>query len=156
SQTITTGISITNDTHMSVSLPAPTALGLTVVHVTNSAGTSNNIALNFVAASPCALSVPVAVLGGANLTWNFRGQPNDVWVLLISSVNTTTAFQSWPIVDGADIFALGLLSSNVGLGSNTVAVPAGTFNGVTVYSQLVELLTGAPDLTVVSSSTVRS
>jgi len=155
-QTITTGITITNDTHMSVSMPQPTALGLTIVRVTNIAGTSNPVALNFVASSPCALSVPVAVLGGNNLTWSFGGQPNNVWVLLISTVNTTTPFLGWPIVDQADIFALGLLSSTIGVGSNTVTVPAGTFNGVTVYSQIAELLTGAPDLTVVSSSTVRS
>jgi hypothetical protein len=156
SQTITTGITITNDTHMSVQIPPPAALGLTIVNVTNSAGTSNSVALNFVATNPCAMTVPVAVLGGNNLTWSFGGQPSDVWVLLISPVNTTTPFQGWPIVDQPDIFALGLLSATVGLGSNTVTVPPGTFSGVTVYSQMVELVLGAPDLTVDSSSAVRS
>lgn len=156
STVMTTGFTVSSNTNMTINLPQPTALGLTTVTVTNSAGTSNAWALIFTATNPAALTVPPAVLGGTTLTWNFGGQPNNVWVLLIGGANTTVPFQGWPVLAPGDVFALGFLSPNVGLGSHAVGVPAGTFAGQTVYSQIAELVLGASDLTVQSSSPVRS
>ncbi len=153
---LTSGFSAASDTSMSVSLPQPSQLGPVSVQTSNISGTSNAVTVTYVASSPCEVLAPVAVLGGSTLTWSMAGQPNNVWVLLTGGSNTTSPFLGWPILDNSSIFALGLLSPTVGFATQSVTVPGGVLAGVTVYSQVAELLLGSATLTVVSSSTIKS
>jgi hypothetical protein len=98
--------------------------------------------------------VPTAVLGGNNLTWDFAGGPGNGWFVVISILNTTSPFQGWPVVDNPLVLAFGGLDSQNGLGTFSVSVPAMTFSGLTIYSQVIEFLPAAA-FTVDSTSTVR-
>lgn len=156
SQVVTSGFSTTGDTILTIQLPQPTQLGPISVQTSNTSGTSNAVSVSYVATSPMQMNCPLAVLGGSTLTWSIGGTPGNAWVVLVSPVGTTTPFLGWPILDQADVFSVGFLSPSVGLGSQSVVVPAGVLSGQRFYSQTAELLLGATNLTVVSSTAVKS
>jgi hypothetical protein len=134
---VTSTISVLSDTQIRFTPPSGLPLGPQLVTVTNSAGTSNPLGFLYVLSNPCLMSVPGAVLGGTNLTWQFGGWAGDPAFLVVSLVNTTTPFQGLPLLDGFVMMWIGGLDAR-GMGSYSVPVPAGVLNGLRAYSQLID------------------
>jgi hypothetical protein len=134
---VTSAISVLSDTQLRFTPPAGLPLGVHLVTVTNAAGTSSPSAVLYTAANPCEMAVPTGVLGGTTLTWQFGGWSNDPAFLVVSLLNTTHAFQGFPVLDGFSVLWTGGLDAR-GMGSFAVPVPAGILNGVRAYSQLLD------------------
>ncbi len=155
STTITSGFTTPNDNTLNFNPPVGTPIGQQAIQVTNSAGASNTQALSVTASNPAGLLVNGAVLGGNNLSWSFGGTPNNLWVLALSLVGTSGPALGLNVIDSPTILGVGLLDAGNGMGSYSAFVPAFTFSGVRIYSQLVELVPG-PSLVGFSSSTISS
>ena len=153
--TLLSGFTTPNDTTLQFNPPIGTVIGNVSLQTTNSAGTSNQASLVVIDTLPVALSVGGAVLGGNNLTWSFGGTRNNLWVLAISSVGTASPLLGLSIIDSPTVLTFGLLAAANGLGSYTTLVPANTFAGQRIYSQIVELDTAA-NLAGYSSSGISS
>lgn len=146
---ITTGFTVVSDTQLRFTPPAPTALGSVPVRVVNALGTSNQLALTYTGTTPAELTVPLAAIGGTNLIFNFGGSGNGLWFLLVSLSNTTAPLQGQPVLTGYSVLAAGALNG-VGIGSHSVALPPAILNGITVYSQVLDVAPAT--LTLTSSS----
>lgn len=155
SVTLTSGFTTPDDATLRFNPPTGTPIGNVVVRTTNSVGTSNSANLQIVDAQPIVLQVNGAVLGGSNLVWSFGGTRNMLWALAVSAVNTTTPLLGLDIIDAPTVMGFGLTDPQNGLGSFATFVPANTFSGLRIYSQVVEL-DPANGLAGVSSSAIGS
>ena len=150
---ITTGFTVVSDTQLRFNPPVPTALGTVPVRVVNALGTSNQVALTYTGTTPSELTVPLAAIGGSSLTFNFGGSGNGLWFLLVSLSNTTAPLQGQPVLTGYSVLAAGALNG-IGIGSHSVALPPAILNGITVYSQVLDVASAT--LTLTSSSNLGS
>ncbi len=146
---LTTGFTVVSDTQLRFAPPAPAALGTVPVRVVNAVGTSNQVSLTYTGTTPAELTVPLAAIGGSNLSFNFGGSGGGLWFLLVSLSNATAPLQGLPVLTGYSVLAAGALNG-VGTGSHTVALPPAILNGITVYSQLLDVAPAT--LTLTSSS----
>lgn len=152
-QTITSGLQIVSDSQLRFIAPPGLPIGFQITNVTNPVGTSNNLAIWYQGANPCQLVVQGGVVGGNILTWTMGGWPTGTGYLGISFVNTTSPFQGWQLLDGFILLWAGPLDPQ-GMASLPVPVPAGLLSGITVYSQMLDEITGTGLLR--SLSTVKS
>lgn len=132
------GFTFISDTQMRINPPEGLAIGFVGVNATNPSGTSNNAVLTYTVTSPPDLAVPPAVVGGSPLTWRFGGLQNHGFYLLVGITNQTAPWQGWPLMQGYSVLMAGMLSPT-GIGSHTVPVPPTILNGITVYSQMLDV-----------------
>lgn len=137
--TLTNGFSTPDDATLRFNPPDGLPIGNVLVQTTNPAGTSNTANLQVNDSVPAGIRVNGAVVGGTNLAWAFGGTRNMLWVLAISAVNTTSPLLGLDVVDSPTVLAYGLTDPVNGLGSYSTFVPANTFSGLRIYSQIVEL-----------------
>ena len=147
---ISTGFTVLSDTQIRFTPPAPTALGTVPIRVVNALGTSNQLALTYTGTTPSELSVPLAAIGGSSLNFQFGGSGGGLWFLLVSLANTTAPLQGQPVLTGYSVLAAGALNA-VGVGSHSVAIPPGILNGITVYSQVLDVAPATLTLTSASN-----
>ncbi len=147
---ITTGFTVVSDTQLRFTPPAPAALGTVPVRVVNALGTSNQLALTYSGTTPAELTVPLAAIGGSSLTFNFGGSGGGLWFLLVSLTNATAPLQGQPVLTGYSLLAAGALNG-VGIGAHTVALPPAILNGITVYSQVLDVAPATLTLTSASN-----
>ena len=138
---VNTGITVVSDTQLRFTPPVGLNLGIQSVSATNTAGTSTNYVLIYTNANPAQLVVPAFVIGGTTMTWRMGGVQNDTGYLGIGFVNTTSPFQGQPLLDGFTLLWAGPLDAR-GMASLPVPVPAGLFNGWTIYSQMLDEIAG--------------
>jgi hypothetical protein len=131
-------ITVLSDTQMRISPPEGLLIGFAPVTATNTAGTGNGMVLTYTVTSPPDLAVPPAVVGGNPLNWRFGGMPNHGWYLLVALGNQTAPWMNWPLLQNNSILAAGLLSG-VGIGNFSAGVPPAILNGITVYSQMLDV-----------------
>ncbi|MGE3354962.1 MAG: M12 family metallo-peptidase [Planctomycetota bacterium] len=155
STVLTSGFTTPDDNTLRFNPPVGTPIGATTVQVTNSLGASNTVQLQVQATDPCQLQVNGAVLGGQSLVWNMGGGPGNTWAMLLGLGPTTSPFQGWPVLDNNLVLGFGVLDPGNGLASFSLPVPAGALAGLTIYTQMAELL-ATPVLNVDSTSAVRS
>ncbi|MEQ1630851.1 MAG: zinc-dependent metalloprotease family protein [Planctomycetota bacterium] len=155
SVTLTNGFTTPDDATLRFNPPVGTLIGSTSIQTTNATGVSNQAALSVTDTFPVILLVNGGALGGNNLTWNFGGTRNNLWVLAISGVGTTSPLLGLSILDSPTVLTFGLLDPINGLGTFSTFVPANTFSGQRIYSQIVELDTAA-NLAGYSSSAIGS
>jgi hypothetical protein len=131
------GFTIVSDSTISFPPPAPAALGPVTVSVTNPAGTSNAVNLNYVATDPPVLSAAIFAFHDAPYTWSYGGGPGDTHYLLFALTPDTFAFSGFNILLHFNILFVQTLDT-VGFGSLTLTIPASAA-GLTIYSQGVTL-----------------
>lgn len=153
STVMTNGFTIISDSQLRFVPPQGLALGVHTMTVTNAIGVSNNSALFYIAANPAEVLVPTAVLGGTTLTWTMGGWNGDFAFLVLSLTNATSPWMGWNLVNGPIVFWTGALDAR-GMASYSFPVPANVLNGITVYSQLIDIVGGT--LNVRSLSGVKS
>jgi hypothetical protein len=141
---------VVNDTQLRFTPPSGQPLGLAYVTATNAAGTSNTSALFFLATNPCELYVPPAVIGNTTARFDFGGLANDPWYLVVSLGSATSPLAGWPVLNNLSVLAIGGFDAN-GLGSYSIYVPPGVLNGLTFYSQILDLSQTAIALNSTSS-----
>jgi len=151
--TIVPNVQVIGDTQARFIPPTGLNLGLQLFNLTNATGTSNTSALFYNLANPAELVVPGAVIGGNTVTWRMGGWNNDFGILVISLTGTTSPWMGWPLVNNPVIFWQGGLNS-LGMATYSFPVPSMTLSGLTVYTQLLDIIGGT--LTLRSSSTVKS
>jgi serine protease AprX len=132
------GFTIVNDTTITLTAPAATALGPVPVTVTTPVGTSAPGGFTYVETNPAKLSCPVVTLTGTTFTWNFGGGANDTGVIIVATSPTTYDFGTpYQILLNFQIIAYPLCNG-AGIGSQAVAIPPG-YSGVTFYSQVASV-----------------
>jgi hypothetical protein len=72
------------------------------------------------------------------LNGRFGGMPNHGWYLRVALGNQTAPWMNWPLLQNNSILAAGLLSG-VGIGNFSAGVPPAILNGITVYSQMLDV-----------------
>ncbi|MCA8975329.1 MAG: IPT/TIG domain-containing protein [Planctomycetes bacterium] len=132
------GFQVLSDTQLRFTPPQGLALGFHLVNVVNSAGTSNSVSLSFTAADPAELVVPSVVLGGTTATWTMGGWNGDLGYLVISLVGTSSPWLTFNLLDNPTVLWQGLLDAR-GMATYSFPVPAGVFNGLRVYTQLIDI-----------------
>jgi hypothetical protein len=139
-------ITVLSDTQLRISPPEGLTIGQALVTATNSAGTGTGAMLTYTATSPPDLSVPPAVIGGTTLNWRFGGMPNHGYYLVGALANQTAPWNGWPLLQNWSLLAAGVLDP-VGIGSFGIGVPPSILNGITVYSQMLDVDFGQLQLT---------
>jgi hypothetical protein len=152
--TVVNNMQVLNDTQLRFIPPTGLSLGVQTVNVTNSAGTSNTTGVFYTLANPAELVVPAAVIGGNNVTWTMGGWSGDFAFLVISLTNTASPWVGgWPLVNNPVVFWTGGLNG-LGMATYSFPVPSMTLNGLTVYTQLLDMIPSP--LGVRSTSVVKS
>ncbi len=144
---------VVNDSLLRFYPPVGLPLGFETVTVTTPVGTSNPSTLWYQNANPAILVTPIAVIGGTDMEWRMGGVENDFAFLVLSLQGTTSPWMGWPLVDAPIIFWTGGLDAR-GMAVTTFPVPANTLSGLQVYSQLIDIQSGA--LAVRSLSAVKN
>lgn len=129
---------VASDTTLRFTPPEGLMIGLATIYITNLSGTGGPGVLFYNATNPPKLEVPAVVIGGQTLVWRFGCIPNHPWFLLVSLTNATTPFQGWPLLQGYSVLSVGGLDP-VGIGSFSQPIPPNLLNGLTVYSQILDV-----------------
>lgn len=130
---------VLNDNQIQLTPPSGLTIGMSVVTVTTPLGVSNGVVLTYNPTSPPRLAAPATVVGGTNLTLNYGGLPNDHYYLLVSISNATVPWMGWPLLQSWSILSINQLNA-VGIGTFSTAVPPGFLTGLTVYTQMIDVI----------------
>ncbi len=148
-QSFTSGFSVINDNTMLIAMPTPTIAGYVTVDVTNSAGTSSIVVVQYTLTSPPKLVLtPVIQPTGGIATFDFAGTPGRQWFLVLGISSQQGLFQGFPLIVNPLLITAGVFSGPLGIESLPAPVPAGL--GLLIfYSQILE---GHPTLPIATGT----
>lgn len=134
-------VQVVSDSQLKFYPPTGLSLGVHSFTVTNNVGTSNTSAFWYTNANPAELVIQSVVLGGTNANWTMGGVEFDFAFLVISLTNTTSPWMGWPLVNSPVVLWQGGLDDR-GMATYSFPVPPMVFNGLQVYTQLIDIQGG--------------
>jgi hypothetical protein len=148
-QSFTSGFTVINDNTMLVAMPTPTIAGYVTIDVTNSAGTSSIVVVQYTITSPPKLVLtPVIQPTGGIATFEFAGTPGRQWFLVLGISSQQGLFQGFPLIVNPLLITAGVFSGPLGIESLPAPVPGGL--GLLIfYSQILE---GHPTLPIATGT----
>ena len=132
-------ISVQSNTQATFQSPVPTSLGAVNVTVTNAAGTSNPVSVQYQPANPPVHAAPPFGFSNSTIDFVVAGDPNDNW-FLIAAFNdpTTVQFMGFDILVNNLILVQGQLNS-IGFSPVPFPVPNVSLQGVSMDTQAILL-----------------
>lgn len=128
---------VLDDATITLTPPAPAALGPVEVTVGNPTGSSNPGGFTYVESDPPVLAVPLVSFTDFVLEWYFAGGAGDAGFLLVGLAPATFTFQGQAVLATDLVLWSGPLDA-AGLGSTELLLPASA-QGLTLWSQLATL-----------------